>query len=87
MKTWWLRIWGSLMSGTSSGGGGRDNCFGPEMFLGLLEISLCGGKRFEEMFVHELGRESEPHGEVPSVDGFCTSQDERAEGSAVQELH
>ena len=55
--------------------------------FGLLEIFRCGGKIFGDMFAHELGRESGPHGEVPSVDVFFPSQDDRTEGSAVQELH
>ena len=66
--------------------GGRNIFCGLDILFGLLEMSLCGGKRFGEMFAQELGHEPGPHGEVPGVDGFCPSQDDRAEGSAVQEL-
>ena len=67
--------------------GGRYNFCGTTILFGLLEIFRCGGKIFGDMFAHELGRESGPHGEVPSVDVFFPSQYDRTEGSAVQELH
>ena len=67
--------------------GGSHNFCGPDILIGFLEMSLCGGKIFGEMFAHKLRRESGPCGEVPGVDGFCPCQDNRAKGSAVQELH
>ena len=66
--------------------GGSHNFRGPDILPGLLEMSLCSGERFGEMFAHKIGRESGPSGEVPGVDGVCPSRDNRAEGSAMQEL-
>ena len=53
----------------------------------LSHVPFGGGERFEEVLADERQRESRTCGEVSCINGLGPGGGDRAENSAVQELH